>query len=98
MKSIVPVSDTSDFTLDNIPFGVFHLNSEQTNQARCGTALGDFVVDLAELEKKGNVFGKLFEELAAKNMSVFNQPHLNHFMELSREHWRAVRSGIQNYF
>lgn len=41
----ISVSETSPFTLDNIPFGV--ISTESNSKARCATALGDYAIDLA---------------------------------------------------
>lgn len=54
-KLIVPVDSNSDFSIHNIPFGVFHLNSEPSSAARCASRIGDLVIDLAALEADGHL-------------------------------------------
>jgi fumarylacetoacetase len=84
----------SEFPLENIPFGVFSpLNS--VHLARPGTRIGDWVVDLREMENKGLFNGELFSKLDKK---VFQDDCLNPFMGLSREYWLEARLTIQNIF
>lgn len=84
---IIEVSADSDFTIQNIPFGVFHKAGEEPTAARCATRIGDWVIDLAALEADGHI--------KATDTPVFNKPTLNDFMDLSRTHWKAVRHTIQ---
>lgn len=50
MKSWLPSANNPEcnFPVQNLPFGVFSRNGEQP---RCGTAIGDRVLDLAALER-----------------------------------------------
>ena len=52
-KSWVSYNADSEFPVENLPYGVFHKSSESVDKARCATRVGDFVVDLAALEKAG---------------------------------------------
>jgi fumarylacetoacetase len=52
-KSWITYSEECEFPIENLPYGVFHKAGEQASQARCATALGSFVVDLAALEASG---------------------------------------------
>lgn len=88
MKSFIQVSVESEFPLNNIPFGVFHLKNENSSKARCATRVGDFVVDLAFLEANKYL-------LIKSEHSVFNQKHLNNFIELGKEQWSNTRLAIQ---
>ena len=88
LKSWIEVPDKSDFPIQNIPFGVFSLKNEQL---RCGTRIGDQVIDLAMLEAEG-----FFSDLLS--VQVFNQSTLNAFMELGKEYWSAVRQRISELF
>ena len=47
-KSWVNIDDKSDFSIHNIPFGVF---KTANGAIRCGSALGDNVIDLDYLQK-----------------------------------------------
>lgn len=53
IKSWVSYNADSDFPVENLPYGVFHKSGETPCKARCATRVGDFVVDLAALEKAG---------------------------------------------
>jgi len=98
LKSFLPVSEDSHFPIQNIPFGVFYPNSDATKTPRCGTRIGDNVIDLAYLESKNYFTGPLFSTLAKENKRVFNQRQLNEFMSLEREYWREARKTIQDLF
>lgn len=63
--------------------------------ARCGTRIGDWVIDLRAMENHGLFNGELFSQLGKK---VFQEPYLNPFMSLSRAYWVEARLTIQNLF
>ena len=46
-------SAQTDFPLNNLPYGVFSLDGE--TQRRCGVAIGDQVLDLTHLERRGTL-------------------------------------------
>ena len=73
----------SDFSLINLPFGVF---STPSTSARCGVALGEYVIDLIELHQSG-----LFRDLSFDS-TVFGESSLNSFMALERSAWRETRA------
>jgi fumarylacetoacetase len=59
------IPEDSEFPLENIPFGVFSpINS--VDMARPGTRIGDWVVDLREMENKGLFNGELLSKLDKK--------------------------------
>src|SRR5262249_28034945 len=72
------------FPIQNLPFGVFSLPGERR---RCGAAIGDLIVDLAELERAGLL-------AASEGESVFDRPALNAFMALGSSAWARVRAGL----
>ena len=43
-RSWLPVSDDSDFPLENLPYGVFSIGD---SEPRVGAAIGEHIVDLA---------------------------------------------------
>lgn len=88
---VIPIPKDSDFTFHNIPFGVFHLKTESESRARCATRVGDYILDLSILEKKGIFRTKMFQKINY----VFNKPRLNNFMNLSPDYWKHVRLTIQ---
>ena len=73
-----------DFPIQNLPYGVFRLGSQT---ARCCVAIGDSVVDLAELEAAG-----LLADSIGKR--VFSEPSLNAFMACGKRDWSAVRARL----
>jgi len=89
LSSWVDIDDNSDFSIHNIPFGVFSYQGE----THCGSRLGDFVIDLALLGEDG-----WFDDLPLGNGSVFHQNTLNPFLEMSKESWTSVRNRIIELF
>lgn len=51
MDFTLSISDTSPFTLDNIPFGV--ISTQQDPSPRCATAVGEYSIDLRALCQRG---------------------------------------------
>ena len=84
LKSFIPVDPSSDFPIQNLPFGVF--STRQSPEPRVGVAIGEWVLDLAELEKIGL--------LTPGSEPVFNQPALNDFVALGQSVWRSTRAQI----
>eukprot|EP00299_Pterocystis_sp_00344_P017897 c8963_g1_i2.p1 GENE.c8963_g1_i2~~c8963_g1_i2.p1 ORF type:complete len:303 (+),score=77.50 c8963_g1_i2:2-910(+) len=82
--SFIAVSADSDFPIQNIPFGVFVPNGQST--ARCGTRIGDFVLDLAVITDEG-LLGIGYE-------NIFNKSELNDFMAMGYNSWKDVRDKL----
>jgi len=80
-----------DFPIQNLPYGVFHLQSESFVTARPGVAIGKFVLDLKVVESAG-----LFPCLKAYG-PVFDEPSLNKFMSLGRPIWVEVRKTLTQF-
>lgn len=72
-----------DFPLANLPCGVFSLAGEDP---RCGVAIGDFVLDLAALERRGLI--RLADD------PVLDVPFWNEVMELGPAAWAALRARL----
>ena len=89
LSSFIDVDATSDFSLQNLPYGVFRPSSQ--DDARVGVAIGSRVLDLAACADAG-----LFDEVdgVADAREVFHQSTLNAFMGTGREAWSAVRSKV----
>jgi fumarylacetoacetase len=84
LRSFVPVDVSSDFPIQNLPYGVF---SAQGGLApRVGVAIGDYVLDLWELEQDGR--------LDVGELGVFSAPTLNPFMALGPKVWSRTRARI----
>ncbi len=74
----------ADFPVQNLPYGVF---SRAGEAPRCGVAIGDYVADLAALERAG---------LLAE--SGFSAPVLNPFMARGKAAWAAMRARLAALF
>jgi len=88
IKSWIEYGADCEFPIQNLPYGVFHLQGETPCQARPGVAIGNFVVDLKVLEAEG-----LFPSLK-ESSPVFGKASLNKFMSLGRASWVAVRKTL----
>eukprot|EP00550_Attheya_septentrionalis_P004397 CAMPEP_0198280316 /NCGR_PEP_ID=MMETSP1449-20131203/400_1 /TAXON_ID=420275 /ORGANISM="Attheya septentrionalis, Strain CCMP2084" /LENGTH=448 /DNA_ID=CAMNT_0043975629 /DNA_START=242 /DNA_END=1588 /DNA_ORIENTATION=- len=88
-KSWVEVRSDSDFSLQNLPYGVFSHSHEET--PRCGSAIGSYAIDLAVLAAHGIFYG-VFP--AAE--TTFSSQTLNAFMGQSSEVWRIIREVLIN--
>ena len=80
------MSNNSDFTIHNIPFGIFSIK----NKPKClATIIGDQVVDLYALAELG-----YFDDLKIKK-AVFKKYYLNDFIALGKAKTNAVRLRLQ---
>jgi len=84
LRSFIPVEPTSDFPIQNLPYGVFTTAAKP--QPRVGVAIAEFVLDLWELEQAG--------KLSAGERGVFASSSLNGFMELGPDVWSKTRGRI----
>ncbi|MEZ4978981.1 MAG: fumarylacetoacetase [Chitinophagales bacterium] len=84
LKSWVEVSPNSDFSLQNLPFGIF---STSKKSARVGVAIGDRIIDLVELNK--NKFIQV-------NENLLNNEYLNDLMAEGREFASKLRLRIMD--
>lgn len=89
LRSFIDVPPASHFSIHNLPFGVF-APGDGGAAPRVGVAIGDWVLDLAALQRRGLFDGPLLGETA-----VFSQPALNDFMALGRPAWREARNTVQ---
>jgi fumarylacetoacetase len=86
MKTWVSIPENSDFTINNIPFGIF---STPSIQPRIGVAIGDQVIDLVMVNRLG-----VFEQLNIDE-GVFENKYLNSFIALGKKKTSKVRGLIQ---
>jgi fumarylacetoacetase len=84
LRSFIPVGPTSDFPIQNLPYGVF--STAALPAPRVGVAIGDYVLDLWELEQDCR-----FE---VGEFGVFSAPSLNPFMALGPKVWSRTRARI----
>ncbi|TRY62554.1 hypothetical protein TCAL_09027 [Tigriopus californicus] len=85
--SFIKVDPQSDFSFENLPYGVFSL--DQNGPRHIGVAIGDNVLDLSKI--KHLFTGKLMQH----QQHVLEKATLNDFMALSHEHWKEARQTIQ---
>ena len=86
MNTFIEIPPDSDFSIHNLPFGIF---SRGNKSPRAGVAIGEQVIDLFALAEKG-----FFEGLISSN-AVFNQVVLNDFIALGKKITNQVRLRIQ---
>ncbi|MCC2545022.1 fumarylacetoacetase [Hymenobacter sp. BT175] len=87
LHSWIDIAPTSDFPIQNLPFGVFETPERG---ARLGVAIGEYVLDLYAVSQHG-----FFEDLDIPTQpKVFRRRSLNGFIALGRPTWRAVRQRV----
>ncbi|MCB9329432.1 MAG: fumarylacetoacetase, partial [Lewinellaceae bacterium] len=85
MNTWMDVPSGSDFSIYNIPFGIY----SKAGEKRIGSRIGDMVIDLESCVKL-NIFPGV--ELPDR---IWRTGYLNEFIELGKATTRAVRSKIQ---
>lgn len=85
LRSWVDVPKTSDFPIQNLPLGVFRVAGDAP---RVGVAIGESVLDLAELDGAG-----LLAQTGASPGS-FAADSLHPLLEAGRSAWRELRSRL----
>ena len=85
MKSWVESANhaDTDFPLNNLPCGVFSIGDED---ARCGVAIGDFILDVTSLEAEGL--------LTLAEHPLFDVPFWNELMDKGAAVWDAFRAEV----
>jgi fumarylacetoacetase len=83
--SWVPIAPTCDFSLRNLPYGIF---SSKTLSQRIGVAIGEFVLDLQELEKAG-----IFSSITFDTSTLHSQT-LNAYAALDKQIHLSVRQRL----
>ncbi|KAK5675888.1 hypothetical protein LTS10_011620 [Elasticomyces elasticus] len=86
MASWIAITQDSDFSLHNLPYGVF---SRADKSPRIGVAIGDHVLDMKSLAEE-----HVFDDLDF-DVSVLEQKTLDAFAELGRERTGRVRRRLQ---
>lgn len=82
LKSWIEVSPDSDFSIHNIPFGIY--SDDKVKHHVC-SAIGDYIIDLFELES---------QDLLDIDRSVFDQKYLNAFIELGKPVTNKIRTRL----
>ena len=83
-RSFIPVDPASDFPIQNLPYGVFSTAALPT--PRVGVAIGDYVLDLWELEQDCR--------LDVGPLGIFSASSLNPFMALGPRVWARTRARL----
>lgn len=89
LRSFLTVPPDSHFPIQNLPYGVFRPKSG--GEPRVGVALGDMVVDLSVLERRGLLS---VTASTARGETLFDRPNLNAFMAEGRSVWTRVRQQL----
>ena len=84
LRSFIPIEAASDFPIQNLPYGVF--STPALPAPRVGVAIGDYVLDLWELERDCR--------LDVGDLGAFAGPTLNPFMALGPKAWARTRARI----
>ncbi|PCJ94096.1 MAG: fumarylacetoacetase [Flavobacteriaceae bacterium] len=87
LKSWIPVDITSDFSIYNLPFGIF---STENRSPRIGVAIGDKVVDVLKVYNLGVLSPKVLKK------EIFDNLFLNDFIALGKSVTNEVRLQIQD--
>ncbi len=82
---IINIPENSDFSIHNIPFGIFSTNDRSP---RTGVAIGEHILDLAAVAEL-DVFDF--------NTAVFEKDVLNDFISLGKEITGKARKDIQHW-
>ena len=85
--SFIDVPALSHFPIQNLPYGVFI--HPKTDERRCCTAIGEYVLDLRMLEE-----ADLFSGVRLKGTHIFSFTSLNAFMALGRSAWTEARERL----
>ena len=83
LRSFIDVDPASDFPIQNLPYGVFSANGLAP---RVGVAIGNYILDLWELEQDGR--------LDVGQPGIFAAGSLNPFMWLGPKVWSNTRARI----
>jgi fumarylacetoacetase len=87
LKSWLEVKPKSDFPIQNLPFGIF---KREGKLPRAGVAIGEYVVDLAEVALSGYL-----RELNV-NLQIFENDHLNLVIAMGKEKCSMLRQIVSD--
>ncbi|MEI8136884.1 MAG: fumarylacetoacetase [Bacteroidota bacterium] len=82
LKTWIDVNPNSDFTIHNIPFGIY--SDDKVEHHAC-SAIGDYIIDLFELESL---------DILDINRSVFDEKYLNSFIGIGKKVTSSVRNKL----
>ena len=87
LSTFVEVPPSSDFSIHNLPFGVFRPRA--LARPRVGVAIGEHVRDLSVVVETG-----LFDGPEMRDTYVFHEPTLNAFLSMGKPAWREARRRV----
>jgi len=87
MTSWLEINTQSDFSIHNIPFGIY---SSKSGSKQLCSAIGDQIIDLKGLHELG-----IFHDLNI-NPTIWSEPNLNSFISLGKSITTEVRNRIQS--
>jgi fumarylacetoacetase len=88
LNSWITVPKNSDFTIYNLPFGIF---KTKRISARAGIAIGDKIVDLTVLHDEG-----FFSDISQLPNDIFLRDSLNDFIALGKSVTKRVRERVKD--
>jgi fumarylacetoacetase len=88
LQSFIEVQPDSHFPIQNLPYGV--CRSKKNGDVFICTAIGEYVVNLKELEAAGVFKGSKLNE------KVFRESTLNKFIHQDHETWLSVRQVLSD--
>lgn len=80
---------TTDFPIQNLPYGVFSRPGQNVTARRAGVAIGDFVLDVTAAVQAGLL-------VASRAATACESPTLNGLMRLGRGDQSALRSALSD--
>ena len=87
LETWLEVTQSSDFPIQNIPFGIAFIDNCKFGVTR----IGDTVINLSKLYELG-----AFKSILSEN--YFNKDFLNDFLKKKKSDWRSVRNRISDIF
>tara|TARA_A100001015_G_C15039834_1_gene738920 strand:+ start:931 stop:2049 length:1119 start_codon:yes stop_codon:yes gene_type:complete len=90
--SWLEIPTDTDFSLANIPFGIYSLEDTTPSPPHIATRIGDIIVDIHSLQKTGLLSSLSFDT------TVLLDESLNRFMGLNRTIWRETRLHLISLF
>ena len=87
LKTWLEVTQSSDFPIQNIPFGIAYIDNSKFGVSR----IGDTVINLSKLYELG-----AFQSILSEN--YFDKDFLNDFLKKKKSDWRSVRNRISEIF
>jgi fumarylacetoacetase len=87
MNCWIDIDKNSDFSIHNLPFGIFSVNN---GEKRLGIAIGDLIVDLSQLADLG-----IFKSISF-DYQILKSDFLNDFISLGKKTTTKVRELVQS--